>query len=166
VLDDLIQTDAAINPGNSGGPLVNAAGQVVGVNTAILADAQNIGFALEIDSIRSLIDDLQAGLDAEKERAVLGVSTLDVAQIDITLVERFSISATSGAFIQEVTSDSGADVAGLQAGDVVIDVDGTRIRTSEDVGQAVRAKEPGDTLTIVIEREGIEQSITATLGTG
>ena len=68
VLDDLIQTDAAINPGNSGGPLVNAQGQVVGVNTAILADAQNIGFALAIDSIKPLIDDLKAGAGAEKER--------------------------------------------------------------------------------------------------
>ncbi len=125
-LDDLIQTDAAINPGNSGGPLVNAQGQVVGMNTAILADAQNIGFALSIDSIKSVIDDLQAGRDPESNKPVLGVSTLDVAQIDPSVADRFSITATSGAFIQDVTSGSGADVAGLQAGDVITEVDGTR----------------------------------------
>lgn len=164
VLDELIQTDAAINPGNSGGPLINAAGQVVGVNTAILADAQNIGFALEIDSIRDLITDLQEGLDAEKERAVLGVATLDVAQLDFDVADRFSVQATAGAFIQDVTSGSGADVAGLQAGDVILEVDDRRIRTSEDVGQAVRSMEPGEEITLVIERSGEELSVTATLG--
>jgi S1-C subfamily serine protease len=165
VLDDLIQTDAAINPGNSGGPLVNAAGQVVGVNTAILADAQNIGFALEIDSIRDLIADLKEGLDAEKERAVLGVATLDVARLDFDVAERFGVESTSGAFVQDVTSGSGADVAGMQAGDVILQVEDRRIRTSEDVGQAVRSMDPGDSITIVIERQGEQRSITATLGT-
>ena len=164
LLDELIQTDAAINPGNSGGPLVNAAGQVVGVNTAILADAQNIGIALEIDSIRELISDLQEGIDAEKERAVLGVATLDVARLDFDVAERFGIDATSGAFIQDVTSGSGADVAGLQPGDVIVEVEGRRIRNSEDVGQAVRAQEPGASITIVIEREGEEVRVNATLG--
>ncbi len=166
VLDDLIQTDAAINPGNSGGPLVNAQGQVVGVNTAILADAQSIGFALEIDSIRELIGDLQDGKDAEKERAVLGVATLDVARIDNDVADRFSVTATSGAFIQDITSGSGADAAGLQAGDVIIEVDGRKIRNSEDVGQEVRSKEAGESITILIERTGEQQSVTATLGSG
>ncbi len=166
VLDDLIQTDAAINPGNSGGPLVNAQGQVVGVNTAILADAQNIGFALEIDSIMSLIEDLKAGRDAEKERPLLGVATVDVARIDPQVAQRFSVSATSGAFIQEVNEGSGAEAAGLQVGDVIVEIDGRRVRTSEDVGQAVRAKDPGDELSIAIEREGEQQSVTATLGNG
>lgn len=164
VLDDLIQTDAAINPGNSGGPLVNALGQVVGVNTAILADAQNIGFALEIDSIQSLIEDLKEGKDAKKERPLLGVATVDVARIDPDVAQRFSVTATSGAFVQEVNSDSGAEAAGLQAGDVIVEIDGRRVRTSEDVGQAVRAKEPGDEIAIVIERSGETQSVTATLG--
>jgi S1-C subfamily serine protease len=166
VLSDLIQTDAAINPGNSGGPLVNAQGQVVGVNTAILADAQNIGFALEIDSIRQLIEDIQSGKDATKERPVLGVATVDVARIDQDLVDRFGVSATSGAFIQEVTRDSGADVAGLQAGDVILEVDGRKVRSADDVGQAVRARSAGESVTIVVEREGEELSVTATLGSG
>lgn len=165
-LSDLIQTDAAINPGNSGGPLLNAAGQVVGVNTAILADAQNVGFALSIDSITSIIDDLKAGREVANARPVLGVETLDIAMVDPSVAQRFSITATSGAFVQKVQSGSGAADAGLQAGDVIIEVDGRRIRTAADVGQAVRAQQVGDTIEIVIERGGQEQTVTATLGGG
>ncbi len=163
-LSDLIQTDAAINPGNSGGPLLNANGQVVGINTAILADAQNVGFALSIDSVTSIIDDLKAGREVANTRPVLGVETLDVAAIDPSVAQRFSITATSGAFVQKVQSGSGAEAAGLQAGDVIIAVDGSRIRTASDVGEAVRAKKVGDTLEVTIEREGKEQTVTATLG--
>ena len=163
-LDNLIQTDAAINPGNSGGPLVNSNGQVVGVNTAILADAQNIGFALSIDSIRSIVEDLKAGRQVEQTRPVLGVETLDVAGVDPTVTERFGVTATSGAFVQKVSAGSGAEAAGMQQGDVIVSVDGKRVRTAEDVGMAVRSKQPGETVVIVWERAGREQQGTATLG--
>jgi putative serine protease PepD len=163
-LADLIQTDAAINPGNSGGPLLNASGQVVGINTAILADAQNVGFALSIDSITSIIDDLKSGREVANSRPVLGVETLDVAAVDPSVAQRFSITATAGAFVQKVQQGSGAADAGLQAGDVIVEVDGSRIRTASDVGQAVRAKRVGDTVEVTIERQGEEQTVTATLG--
>ncbi len=163
-LADLIQTDAAINPGNSGGPLVNAAGQVVGMNTAILADAQNIGFALSIDSISSIVDDLKAGRQVESTRPVLGVETLDLAAVEPQVAQRFGITATAGAFVQKVQSGSGAADAGLQAGDVIIGVDGGRIRTADDVGQAVRSMSPGDRVEIQFERSGEAGSVTATLG--
>ena len=152
-LDNLIQTDAAINPGNSGGPLVNSNGQVVGVNTAILADAQNIGFALSIDSIRSIVEDLKAGRQVEQTRPVLGVETLDVAGVDPTVIERFGVTATAGAFVQKVSPGSGAEAAGMQQGDVIVSVDGKRVRTAEDVGTAVRSKQPGETVVIVWERK-------------
>lgn len=164
VLAELIQTDAAINPGNSGGPLINAQGQVVGINTAILADAQNIGFALSIDSITSIIDDLKAGREVQDSGPVLGVETLDVAIVDSQVVQRFGIEATAGAFVQRVEPDSGAEAAGLQAGDVIVEVDGTRIRTASDVGEAVRSQSPGDQIEIVVERQGEQQQVTATLG--
>ena len=164
VLTDLIQTDAAINPGNSGGPLLNSAGQVVGVNTAILADAQNVGFALSIDSITSIIDDLKAGREVAGNRPVLGVETVDVASVSPTVLQRFAITATAGAFVQRVESGSGADTAGLQAGDVIVAVDAKRVRTSADVGEAVRANDPGDRIEVTIERSGQEQTVTATLG--
>jgi S1-C subfamily serine protease len=163
-LDNLIQTDAAINPGNSGGPLVNSRGQVVGVNTAILADAQNIGFALSIDSIRSLVEDLQAGRDAQKTTPVLGVETLDVGNVGSDVLRRFGVEATTGAFVQRVSPGSGAEAAGLQQGDVITSVDGARVRTAADVGRAVRAKQPGDRVEVVFQRGGEELQGTATLG--
>ncbi len=165
-LADLIQTDAAINPGNSGGPLVNSQGQVVGVNTAILADAQNIGFALSIDSITSIIDDLKAGREVQDTRPMLGVETLDVAGVDPQVAQRFGITATAGAFVQRVQAGTGADAAGLQAGDVIVGVEDRRIRTSADVGQEIRSYQAGDQVEIVIERNGEEQTVTATLGGG
>ncbi|MBM3663260.1 MAG: PDZ domain-containing protein [Actinobacteria bacterium] len=163
-LDNLIQTDAAINPGNSGGPLINAAGQVVGINTAILADAQNIGFALSIDSIRSLVEDLSAGRQGTESRPVLGVETIDVTRINPSVAERFGVTATSGAFIQTVSPGSGAAAAGLQDGDVIVSIDGRRIRSAADVGQAVRSMKPGDSIEITWERKGQEQSASAVLG--
>ncbi len=164
-LDELIQTDAAINPGNSGGPLINAQGQVVGMNTAILADAQNIGFALEIDSIKDLINDLKEGKHVEKQRPELGVSTLPVSQLDNDVVQRFSIDATSGAFVQSVKSGSGADVAGLQPGDVIVEIDGKTVRSNDDLVGVIGTLDPGEKVKLLIEREGQQQSITATLGT-
>jgi len=164
-LFDLIQTDAAINPGNSGGPLVNAAGQVVGVNTAILADAQNIGFALSIDSISDLIDDLRAGREVENNQPVLGVETIDVGFVDTSVRRNFGVTATAGAFVQRVEPGSGAEAAGLQAGDVIVGVDGRRIRSATDVGQSVRNRTPGDRVELLIERDGVEQELVAVLGT-
>ena len=164
-LDDLVQTDAAINPGNSGGPLVNTAGQVVGVNTAILADAQNIGFALSIDSISPLLDDLREGREVQATTPVLGVESLDVSMVEPDVIRRFEVTATAGAFVQRVQPGSGAEAAGLQAGDVVVGVDDRRIRSAADVGQAVRAKAPGDEIVITFEREGSEQQVSAVLGT-
>ena len=86
--------------------------------------------------------------------------------VDSSVAQRFSVTATSGAFVQKVQEGSGAEAAGLQAGDVIVEVDGSRIRTAADVGQAVRAKRVGDTVEITIEREGQEQTVTATLGNG
>lgn len=164
LLTDLIQTDAAINPGNSGGPLVNTQGQVVGVNTAILQDAQNIGFSLSIDSIRSIIDDVAAGREVDLKRPLLGVESLDVAYLDDQVISRFKISSTTGAFVQRVTTDSGADEAGLQAGDVVTSIDGRPIRNASDLTKRIGEKKPGDSVKIGIEREGVAKSVTATLG--
>ncbi len=161
---DAIQTDAAINPGNSGGPLVNAQGEVVGVNTAILADAQNIGFALAIDDIRSIIDDIKAGRQVQTVRPLLGVETVDVSAISADIRSRFGVTATAGAFVQTVNPGTGAAAAGLRQGDVITSIDGRRVRSATDVGAAVRSKEPGDTVRIGWERQGSAQEGDATLG--
>lgn len=164
LLKDLIQTDAAINPGNSGGPLVNSRGQVVGINTAILQDAQNIGFALSIDSISQTIEDVAAGRSVDVKRPLLGVESLDVAYLDAQVIDRFQISATSGAFVQRVTTDSGADEAGLQPGDVIVNVDGRPVRNASDLVKRIGELEPGDRIQVQYERSGDMQTVTVILG--
>ena len=137
-LHDLIQTDAAINPGNSGGPLVTADGLVVGVNTAVAGDAQNIGFALAIDKVKPVIDDIRAHPSASSSSsgpqaagAFLGVRT--------------QASPTgAGALVLDVVSGSPADKAGLQAGDVIVAVGGRPVSSPDDVGAVVSSHQPGD----------------------
>ncbi|HEX6372204.1 MAG TPA: trypsin-like peptidase domain-containing protein, partial [Longimicrobium sp.] len=116
-LDELIQTDAAINPGNSGGPLVNTAGEVIGMNTVVIrggatgADAQNIGFAIASDRFVPIIDDLREGGSAAEERAFLGVTTFTVND-DVR--DQFGIDTEAGALVGDVVPGSPADDAGLR----------------------------------------------------
>jgi putative serine protease PepD len=111
-LDNLIQTDAAINPGNSGGPLVNAAGEVVGINTAIIG-AQNLGFAIAIDPIKPLIEEIQNGGGDVRGLAFLGVSSVEVSELDQATLENFGITSDSGAVIVSITPGSAAEDLGL-----------------------------------------------------
>jgi S1-C subfamily serine protease len=164
-LEGLIQTDAAINPGNSGGALVNAAGEVVGVPTAILRDAQNLGFAIPIDLARPLIEQLKAGDGAiTPNTAFLGITSTDVSGITSVVRDRFAIELDEGAFVTEVLPDSAAAEAGIQAGDVIVELDGNVITGSRDVQDGVRAREPGDEVEVRIVREGEELTVAATLG--
>jgi serine protease Do len=155
VLDGMIQTDAAINPGNSGGPLVDMAGQVVGVNTAIASQAQNIGFAISTDTaipvIRSLIEKGQV------PRPWLGVQVMTVTQ---AVQYYYGLSVDKGALITKVTSSSPADKAGLRAGDVITKVDSKDISTAEDLGSAIGSHQIGDQVKIVYCR-GSEQGLVA-----
>ncbi len=166
-LENLIQTDAAINPGNSGGPLLNSAGQVVGINTLGNLEANNIGFALAIDVIRPLIDELRHGDgDITPDQAVLGVTGLPVDDPTIPpeLLEEFGISADTGVLIRTVSSGSGAEEAGLQEGDVIISIGGQTAENVDVVSEVVRSREPGDEVEVVYEREGEERTVTVTLG--
>ncbi|MBK9179531.1 MAG: trypsin-like peptidase domain-containing protein [Acidimicrobiales bacterium] len=163
-LQNLIQTDAAINPGNSGGALVNVAGEVVGINTAIIGDAQNIGFAIAIDPIRSLIEELRQGSGQTRASAFLGVSTVPLDSVDPSVLDNFGITTDQGALVAEVVPNSAADEAGLQPGDVITAVDGEEITANSQVGDIVRAKEPGESITIEFERQGDTQTTTAELG--
>ena len=164
-LEGLIQTDAAINPGNSGGPLVNAAGQVVGVNTAIIGDAQNIGFSIAIDGVRPLIDEIRAGGgEVRGDQAFLGVNTTDVTTESAAMLERFGIEVEEGAFVRSTVPDSGADDAGVVAGDVIIEVNGTPTPDSASVGDVIRELDPGDVVTITLVRAGETIEVEATLG--
>jgi len=164
-LEGLIQTDAAINPGNSGGPLVNAAGQVVGVNTAIAAEAQNLGFSIAIDRARPIIEDLEAGEgDVTPNQAFLGVRTTEIAGLTDEVKARFDIDVDEGAFVFEVVPGSAADDAGLKPGDVIIAIDGDEVTEASAVRDVILAKEPGDRVELTILRAGEEKKVAVELG--
>jgi S1-C subfamily serine protease len=164
-LDGLIQTDAAINPGNSGGPLVNADGEVVGINTAVAGDAQNIGFAIAIDTAKPLIDSIRSGRPvagpSAPNQAYLGVSSQTV---DAATAAGLGIGQVSGALITSVETGSAAEKAGLRPGDVVVSVGGTPVTTSEGLGDVVRSHKPGDAVDISWLRGRQRLSAQTTLG--
>jgi putative serine protease PepD len=151
-LSGLIQTDAAINPGNSGGPLVNAGGQVVGINTAVDGQAQNIGFAIAIDKIKPMLDSLRSGRStATSPRAYMGVTT---QAVDGT-----------GATVIEVGPGTPAAAAGLQPGDVITALDNQPVTDPDSLSSAIGAKKPGDRVTVTYQRAGTRRTAQVTLGT-
>jgi serine protease Do len=158
VLDDIIQTDAAINPGNSGGPLVNKAGQVVGINTAIAAEAENIGFAISTDTAILVVNDL---ITKEHVAAAwLGVSILTVTP---AIKAQYDLSVDSGALVVEVVSDSPAAKAGLQGGDVIVSFGGVEITSANELVDAVQSHESGDTVQITFWRGSQQMQVEVTL---
>ncbi|HVM54951.1 MAG TPA: trypsin-like peptidase domain-containing protein [Acidimicrobiales bacterium] len=168
-LTDLIQTDAAIYQGNSGGPLVNAGGEVVGVNTAVAASAnigaaENLGFALSIDQLLPLIDELKEGGGDLVIDAFLGVRTQPLDQVQPSVIERLGIRTETGAFVSDIVPGSAADDAGIEAGDVILSINGEAVESPADVGEIIVALAPGDEVQVVVERGGRERTITATLG--
>jgi S1-C subfamily serine protease len=164
-LSDLIQTDAAINPGNSGGPLVDSTGAVIGLNTAIIENSQNIGFAIAIDSAKPIIEQLQEGNgEITPDTPRLGVSTVPLDSLNDAVREQFEIEASEGVFVVDVVPGSGAEAAGIQQGDVIVEIDGEQITSNDQVGEIVQGHEPGDSIEIVVERGGEERTLTAEIG--
>jgi len=157
---NFIQTDAAINPGNSGGPLLNMIGQVVGVNTAIAARAQNIGFSIPIDIAKPTVTDLIA--NKKIERPFLG---LKVGELDASVLKGLGLpSSTEGVFISQVFSNGSAAKSGLERMDIVQKIDGKDIKKSQQLQDAVRARKVGDTLSFMILRNKAVKAITVTIG--
>jgi S1-C subfamily serine protease len=150
LLVNLIQTDAAISPGNSGGPLLDLSGNVVGINTAVAGQGQNIGFAIAINPAQALIEQLRNG-DAPRH-ALLGVSS------------RATSDGSDGAAVTAVEPNSGADQAGIEVGDVVVEFDGEAINTPEELVAAIAHRQPGDQADVVVMRDGKKVTLTATLG--
>jgi len=167
-LNNLIQTDAAINPGNSGGPLVNSAGQVIGVNTAVSTsqDGQGIGFAIPIDVARPILQQALAG--EELTRPWIGVFYLPVdpalAAAENLPVEYGALIATSGGVGDPIFEGSPAEQAGLQAGDVIVAVNGEQITANTDLSTLILPYAPGDTITLRVLRENSTREIEVTLG--
>ena len=153
-LDNVIQTDAAINPGNSGGPLLNSAGQVIGVNVAVSQSGQNIGFALPINIVKSSIDNFKT--TGEFERPFLGVSYRIISEKAALLNE-----VPQGAYVETVVEESGAAKAGIKVGDIVTEIDGNKL-AGQDSGELINIinkKKIGDTVEVKIWRDGKEASV-------
>ena len=163
-LTDLLQTDAAINPGNSGGPLINSAGQVVGINTAIAADAQGIGFAIPINAAKGMIRGLIA--NGKVEKAYLGVQYVAITP-DVRT--QYKLSVDQGALVRSgsgsaVESNGPADEAGIKDGDIITKVNEKSVGNQGGLGSLVAEFMPGEKVTLTIIRDGKEQQKTLTLG--
>jgi serine protease Do len=166
-LRNLIQTDAAINPGNSGGPLVNSAGQVIGINTAVSTEAQGLGFAIPIDVAKPI---MQQAIDGDElVRPWIGVYytpiTPAIADAEGLPVENGALigSATEGQ--SAIFPDSPAESAGLRDGDIIVALDGQQITAEEDLATLILPHAPGDTITLRVLRESSTTEVEVTLGT-
>jgi serine protease Do len=158
---DVVQTDAAINHGNSGGPLVDMSGRVVGINSAGSDNAENIGFAIAIDSAKRAID--QAIAQPLRATAYLGVSTRDVTS---DLAFQLGLRTETGAFVLATLANGPAAHAGIREGDVIVEVDGQAIRAADDLGGVLDRLDPGDRVDVrVIGADGGERTASVVLGT-
>lgn len=159
VYKDLIQTDAAINPGNSGGPLISLDGKVIGINTAVNAQAQGIGFAIPINTAKEVLDELIK--TGSVTRPFIGVLLQDVTK---DLADYFGLEKPKGSIIADVVSNSPAEKAGLQRGDVILKINDTDIKNSNDVSNVVSKSKINDKLVMLILRNGQTQYVTVVVG--
>ncbi len=176
-ITNAIQTDAPINPGNSGGPLINGAGEVIGINSQIAtAGGQGsigIGFAVPAETASEVIDDLLD--DGEVSQAFLGLTGADITP---EATEVLDLPVDEGVLVQDIVPNGPADEAGIEAGtaqaeigpgqvriggDIIVEVDGESIDSMEDVIAAVEEREPGDSLELTVLHEGDEETVTAEL---
>ncbi len=160
-LSNLIQTDAAINPGNSGGPLVNSNGEVIGINTAVAANnAQGIGFAIAIDTVKPLLARLIAG-EAAPAQGFLGVSTVTLTP---EIRAQYDYDAEAGAIVVDVVPGSPAAIAGLQSDDVITRIGDQSVEDSANVQTAVRSHKPDEKVEMEWSRGSDTRTATVTLG--
>ena len=157
--DDFLQTDAAINPGNSGGPLFNMKGEVVGINTAIVATGQGIGFAIPINIAKQLLPQLEKG---KVIRGWLGVS---IQQVTDEIAKSFQLKEPKGALIAEVMEDSPAEASGMERGDIIVTFDGKDIAAPNDLQRIVANTTPDKKVKVKIIRDGRTKTLTLKVGT-
>jgi len=167
-LQNLIQTDAAINPGNSGGPLIDTAGQVIGMNTAVAGNAdngtntQNIGFAIPADEVETLLPELEKGGPATNGGGYLGV---DITTLTPALRQQYGFTPTSGVVVLSVISGSPAAKAGLVQGDVIVAIAGTDVNSAADLQSIIQKDKAGQKVQITYYVGNSKRTATVTLGT-
>lgn len=156
--DDFIQTDASINPGNSGGPLFDTNGLVVGINTAIHAAGQGIGFAVPINFAKRFIQDVLT-----RGRVTYGWLGVGIQDLTPELAQGLGLSVTAGVLVSQVFKDSPAEKGGMKRGDVIVAFDGKPVERAADLSRLVGTTPPGNVVTIKVVREGKEKEIKVTI---
>ncbi|HEY3174075.1 MAG TPA: Do family serine endopeptidase [Thermoanaerobaculia bacterium] len=156
--ENFIQTDAAINSGNSGGPLINVNGEVIGINTAMFRPAQNIGFAVPINTLKSVLPQLR-----EKGKVTRGFLGINIENIDSDKAAAFRLKSLDGAFVQSVEPGKPADRAGIKPGDAIVRVDDVPVKDTRDLIGYVSGKAPGSKVRLAVIREGRDMTLTAAL---
>ncbi len=157
--DNFIQTDASINPGNSGGPLINLKGQVVGINTAIVAHGQGIGFAIPVNLARQVMEQLRT-----KGRVVRGWLGVYIQPVTRALADTMKLKSTDGALVANVVDGSPAQKAGIKRGDVVVKFDGKTIKDMHALPRIVAATPVGKKTTVTVVRAGKTITLKVTIG--
>ena len=168
-LSNMFQTDAAINPGNSGGPLVDSAGTVIAMNTAVASNdqgtgqAQNIGFAIPSSKILQLLPELRKKQISNASQNGSGFLGVEIETLTSQLRSAYGFAPSQGAVVLEVESGSPADAAGLEEGDVITSLDGKAITSADQLGTAIQADKPGQSVTIGFYRGQAQLMVRATL---
>ena len=160
-----VQTDAAINPGNSGGPLLNAKGEVIGINTAIIQNAQGLGFAIPVNAARDIAEKLIA--KGKVDHSFLGIQMAAITpelKQELASQNKFNIKATTGIVIMDVVPDSPAERAGLKSGDVIQEIEGQEVKTADEVQQAVAKTEVGERLNLGLVRNDKQLELDVKVG--
>ncbi len=156
--ENFIQTDAAINFGNSGGPLVNPRGEVIGINSAISARGQNLGFAIPVDTAKLILPQLR-----EKGKVVRGYLGVTVGPVDQKIQEAFGLADRKGAFVQSVSPGHAGDKAGVEHGDVIVAVNGQSTDTTRELIDLISSFPPGTKVTLDVVRDGQQKQLSVTL---
>lgn len=156
--ENFLQTDAAINFGNSGGPLLDVNGRVVGINTAMFRPAQNIGFAVPVNTLKQILPQLR-----EKGKVVRGYLGINIGPVSSDVAAAFKLKSTDGAFVQSTLPGKPGEKAGLQPGDTIVRVDGVAVKDTRDLIGYVSSKSPGTKVKLDVVRDGKEMPMTATL---
>jgi serine protease Do len=157
--DDYIQTDASINPGNSGGPLFNGSGKVIGINTAIIANGQGIGFAIPINMAKSVVEQLKS-----TGKVVRGYIGVNFDKLSPNLAKSLGLKSEKGVIITNVEKDSPADKAGMKVEDVIVEFDGKPVNAQTDLPKVVAAAPVGKDVKVALFRKGKKVVLTVKVG--